>query len=65
MKQGSLKAAKPPRRDKRAVVQAEDSAPAKPDDLVPYFQTLWDYLEATDAPLAQYEALEAIQSKTP
>jgi hypothetical protein len=61
MKKGSLKAAKSPSREQRAPMQAEDS-PQADKDLTHYFQTLWDYLEATDAPLALYEALEAIQA---
>lgn len=56
-----LKAAKPPQRHKRAVVQAEGSKDLQAEGLEAYFQTLWAYLEETDAPLAQYEALEALQ----
>lgn len=59
----SLKTAKAPSREKRAPMQAEVTAKAKSDkDLEPYFQTLWEYLETKDAPLAIHEALEAIQA---
>jgi DNA primase len=59
----NLPTAKGSSREQRAPTQADDTVIKKTEsDLTPYFQTLWDYLEAADAPLAQYEALEVLQT---